>query len=263
MAHAPVEVSSKPLDLCETADDIYPKTLRSPLSVALSALRSNIIQYFFAHFSYFKARWLQNQMGGLVKCVFDFVVTVLALVIFMPIMLIIAVAVRLDSQGPVIFQQTRWQGGDRVFTIYKFRTMRPDADVYLKHLLERDLDAREEYGQFHKLSNDPRVTQLGRFLRRSSLDELPQLFNVFRGNMSLVGPRPYLPKEIPLLGKNADIIGKVKPGLTGLWQISGRHRTSFKQRNKIDVFYVQNQSFLLDLYIICRTVLIFLKPNGS
>ncbi len=193
----------------------------------------------------------------------DVVLSALLLVLVAPLMLGLAVAIRLDSPGPVMFRQKRWAGGKQTFDVLKFRSMHINAEAHLQELLDSDPVAREEYMTYHKLTVDPRITPLGRFLRRTSLDELPQLWNILMGDMSLIGPRAYMPKELPEVGASADVIGTVRPGLTGYWQVSGRHRTTFQERVSMDVFYVRNCGLLFDFFILCKTAVIVLKGDGS
>lgn len=193
----------------------------------------------------------------------DIVLSAILLVVVAPLMLGLAVAIKLDSPGPVMFRQKRWAGGKQTFDLLKFRSMHVDAEEQLQQLLENDPVAREEYMTYHKLTVDPRITPLGRFLRRTSLDELPQLWNILMGDMSLIGPRAYMPKELPEVGDSAAVIGSVRPGLTGYWQVSGRHRTTFQERVSMDVFYVRNCGLLFDFFILCKTALMVLKGDGS
>lgn len=193
----------------------------------------------------------------------DVVLASLLLVAVAPLMLAIAVAIKLDSPGPVMFRQQRWAGGKQTFDLLKFRSMHVNAEEHLQRLLESDAKIREEYMTYHKLTVDPRITPFGRFLRKTSLDELPQLWNILMGDMSLIGPRAYMPKELPEVGVSADVIGTVRPGLTGYWQVSGRHRTTFQERVSMDVFYVRNCGLLFDFYILCKTAIMVLKGDGS
>ncbi|HYH18722.1 MAG TPA: exopolysaccharide biosynthesis polyprenyl glycosylphosphotransferase [Azospirillum sp.] len=193
----------------------------------------------------------------------DVVLSTLLLVLLAPLMLTIALLIRLDSPGPVVFRQQRWAGGNRTFDLLKFRSMHIDAEAQLNRLLESDPAMRQEYETYHKLSFDPRITPFGRFLRRTSLDELPQLWNVLMGDMSLIGPRAYMPRELPEVGDSAAVIGTVRPGVTGYWQVSGRHRTSFQERVAMDVFYVRNCGLLFDFYILFRTAFVVFKGEGS
>ncbi|WP_207456473.1 exopolysaccharide biosynthesis polyprenyl glycosylphosphotransferase [Azospirillum sp. SYSU D00513] len=193
----------------------------------------------------------------------DIVLTSILLVVAAPLMLGIALLIKLDSPGPVFFRQKRWAGGSLTFDLLKFRSMHINAEEHLQHLLETDPKAREEYTVYHKLTVDPRITPFGRFLRKTSLDELPQLWNVLMGDMSLIGPRAYMPKELPEVGQSAEVIGSVRPGLTGFWQVSGRHRTTFQERVAMDVFYVRNCGLLFDFFILCKTAVMVLKGDGS
>jgi lipopolysaccharide/colanic/teichoic acid biosynthesis glycosyltransferase len=137
-----------------------------------------------------------------------------------------------------------------------------NAEEMLQELLAKDSQASQEYQEFHKLSNDPRVTRLGKFLRRYSLDEMPQFINVLRGDMNLIGPRSYLPRELDEMGDYARIILKVKPGITGWWQVMGRNATSFKERLQLDEYYISNWSIWLDIYILIKTVFVIISGKG-
>jgi exopolysaccharide biosynthesis polyprenyl glycosylphosphotransferase len=197
------------------------------------------------------------------KRVMDIVLTVIGGLMISPILIALGVMVKLDSKGPMFYRQKRLgQDGVR-FPALKFRTMYVDADRRLKELLARDPKLRREYEQFHKLSNDPRVSRVGRFLRKYSLDELPQLWNVIVGDMSLVGPRPYLESEIPDMDQKENIILRVKPGITGIWQVTWRNSSTFEQRVQLDVEYVRSWSPWLDLYVLARTVPVVLGGTGS
>ena len=156
--------------------------------------------------------------------------------------------------------QRRVGRGYKRFGCIKFRTMRPDADVLLAKVLEEDPVLRAEYERDFKLKRDPRITSIGRFLRRSSLDELPQFLNVLRGEMSVVGPRPIVDKELTRYGDYMDEVASVRPGLTGLWQVSGRNNLSYMKRVKLDLAYARGRSFKLDLAIILRTFGVLLLP---
>jgi lipopolysaccharide/colanic/teichoic acid biosynthesis glycosyltransferase len=150
-----------------------------------------------------------------------------------------------------------------MFECLKFRTMVPDADRELHTLLESNEELKAEWIQNHKLKDDPRITAIGRFLRRTSLDELPQLWNVLRGDMSLVGPRPIVREELLRYGRSASVYLAVKPGITGLWQTTGRNNTDYRRRVAMDVYYVRNQSLWLDAYILLRTTGVVLGGTGA
>jgi undecaprenyl-phosphate galactose phosphotransferase len=182
-------------------------------------------------------------------------------VVFSP--LIVVVAVVMARTGSVIYRHKRVGAGGRIFDCLKFRTMVPDAERILCELLEGDATLKAEWIDTHKLRNDPRITPMGRFLRKYSLDELPQLWNVLRGEMSLVGPRPVTREELLRYGRNSAAYLAVKPGITGLWQTTGRNDTDYRRRVAIDVYYVRHQTFVLDTYILAKTIRVVLAGDGA
>ena len=188
------------------------------------------------------------------KRLLDIVAVVTGGTLLLPLLLMLALLVRVESRGPIFYADKRMGRDGKLFSCIKFRTMVPDAEALLRRLLAEDTEMREEYLTYHKLRHDPRVTRVGRFLRKTSLDELPQLWNVLRGEMSLVGPRPYLPRESNDIGAAQDAILRATPGITGPWQVSGRNDTSFAQRVEMDTCYVGNWSVWLDLVLLARTV---------
>lgn len=191
------------------------------------------------------------------------VVLALALLFFaMPLMMLIAALVSIASPGPTLFVHRRLGRHGREFGCLKFRTMVVDAEDRLNALLESDPHARQEWAREHKLRYDPRTTPIGRVLRTLSLDELPQLFNVLRGEMSVVGPRPIVQAERMRYGRYFDHYCRVRPGLTGLWQVSGRNSLSYRRRVALDVRYARRRTLALDLWILLRTVSCVLRPNG-
>jgi Undecaprenyl-phosphate galactose phosphotransferase WbaP len=188
------------------------------------------------------------------KHVLDLTLTILGGILVLPLIAFIAIWIKFDSFGPVFYSQSRvGQDGTR-FRAWKFRSMVENADQILQHHLSQNPVLREEWERDHKLKDDPRITAVGRFLRRTSLDELPQIWNVLKGEMSLVGPRPIVDAEISKYGNSFHLYTRVRSGLTGLWQVSGRNDTSYDQRVQLDVFYVRNWSVWLDLYILFRTI---------
>jgi exopolysaccharide production protein ExoY len=201
--------------------------------------------------------------GPLSKIVFDKLGAAALLLFFAPFFVVIALALRLSEGGPVFFAHERLGLHGRKFRCLKFRTMVPDAEQRLAALLAADPIARREWEGTHKLAEDPRISCLGDILRRTSLDELPQLFNVLRGEMSLVGPRPIVEAERPRYREHIKDYLSVRPGLTGLWQVSGRSNTSYDERVALDVDYVRNRSFLNDLRILLRTVRVVLFRDGA
>ena len=202
----------------------------------------------------------QSRLGRSLKRSGDVVFSAAVLGLGSPLFLFLAVLVKLSSPGPVFYVQKRVGRGYRNFGCIKFRTMRPDADAVLAQVLERSPEMRAEFDRDFKLRNDPRITPIGRFLRRSSLDELPQFLNVLRGEMSVVGPRPIVNKEIGRYGDYMDEVLAVRPGLTGLWQVSGRNNLSYPKRVRLDLAYARGRSFLIDLAIILRTFGVLLLP---
>ena len=183
--------------------------------------------------------------------------------LLIPIFATIAGCVKLSSPGPVFYWQARLGKNGKTFQVWKFRSMVPDADAVLQRYLTLHPELQVEWEVDHKLKNDPRITTIGMFLRKSSLDELPQLWNVICGEMSLVGPRPIVKEEIVKYGAVYDVYTLVRPGITGLWQISGRNNTTYEQRLKHDRFYVQNWSCMMDLYILYRTAKTAILQEGA
>ena len=187
----------------------------------------------------------------------------LLLLVFSPLMLIIAWRIWREDGAPVLFAHWRVGQNGHLFRCLKFRTMVCNADVVLAELLLRDPLAREEWLRDHKLRDDPRIMRVGRFLRRTSLDELPQLFNVLCGDMNLVGPRPVVVQEVPRYGEHKRHYLSVKPGMTGLWQVSGRNNLSYAQRVALDARYVETRSLRSDLRILVRTVSVLVTRDGA
>lgn len=193
----------------------------------------------------------------------DVVIASAALLFLLPLLLLIAIAIKLADPGPVFFRHRRVGRGGQSFACWKFRTMVVDAEARLAQILCTDPLAAREWAEHQKLTSDPRVTALGNFLRRSSLDELPQLFNVLRGEMSIVGPRPIVETEAARYGQHFAVYCLVRPGITGLWQISGRSDIRYFERVLLDVRYISSKSMLRDLRIIVLTVPSVLAARGS
>jgi exopolysaccharide production protein ExoY len=204
----------------------------------------------------------QGPVGGLTKRTFDLILAVTALVVASPLFLFASLTVVVASRGPVFFRHERIGYGGQPFICYKFRTMVVDADMHLRHLLAEDVLARGEWESSQKLTYDPRVTPGGQLLRLSSLDELPQLINVIRGDMSLVGPRPIVEAEIHRYREKFADYRRARPGITGSWQVSGRNDISFEERTEFDRAYVRGWSFLGDIMIILKTVPVVLLSRG-
>lgn len=206
---------------------------------------------------------LRSVRARVVKRILDVVLSLLGLVVIAPLLLVIAVLIRLDSPGPVLYGAPRLGRNLVPFRCYKFRSMYQDAEERLHHLLAADPHLCAEYETYHKLKDDPRVTPVGRFLRKFSLDELPQIFNVLKGEMSLVGPRPYLPREQTKMGTATSFIAQVRPGITGYWQVSGRSASTFEQRLDMDRFYIANWTPWLDMVIMIQTIRVVLVGKGA
>ncbi len=206
---------------------------------------------------------LLNPWALRAKRMIDLCVTVVGGVLALPLFLVLTLLVYLESGGSVFYSDMRMGRDGKMFPCIKFRTMVTEAEDLLQRILEEDEVSREEYSRYHKLRDDPRVTRVGRLLRKTSLDELPQIWNVIKGEMSLVGPRPYLTRESKEIGMAQSEILRVRPGITGPWQVAGRNQTSFQTRVEMDAYYVHDWSVWLDLVLLARTVKIVLKSRGA
>jgi Undecaprenyl-phosphate galactose phosphotransferase WbaP len=203
-----------------------------------------------------------TRSAALAKRFVDVVGAIILGIVFSPLIVVITFFMRRGG-GSVIYRHRRVGRDGQMFSCLKFRTMVPNADQVLRELLEKNPELQAEWVRDHKLRDDPRVTPLGRFLRRTSLDELPQLLNVLRGEMSLVGPRPVVREELLRYGRSVGIYLAAKPGITGLWQVTGRNNTDYRRRVVLDTYYVRNQNLLLDLYILAKTTGVVLGGNGA
>ena len=222
------------------------------------------VNHFFAHEVLLLT--MRNNLARpglqLIKRCFDLAASICVLIVGAPILLWIAAKV-MASGRPIFYGHKRVGQNGKHFLCYKFRTMAVNADVLLKELLERDPEARAEWDRDFKLKNDPRITSIGQFLRRTSLDELPQLWNVLKGEMSLVGPRPVVDAELERYGPQVDYYLEAKPGVTGLWQVSGRNDVSYDTRVYLDAWYVKNWSLFNDIVILLKTVKVIFKKDGA
>lgn len=198
-----------------------------------------------------------------IKRVFDIISCIAFMPLLLPVISIIGIIIKLETPGPAIYAHDRVGKGRKVFRCYKFRTMQRDAEERLKEMLENNELIRNEWERSWKLKEDPRITRIGRFLRKTSLDELPQVFNVIKGEMSLVGPRPYLLREQKDIEEQLQLICSTEPGITGLWQVSGRSDTGYKYRVKLDGWYVMNWSLWLDIVILFKTIGVVAKREGA
>lgn len=193
-------------------------------------------------------------LGGLVGCV-----------LLVPITMAVYIARKIlkEDDGPLFYEHLRYGKDGKKFRIYKFRSMCIDADKKLKEYLEQNQEARIEFEENHKLKDDPRITKLGKFIRKTSIDELPQFINVLKGDMSLIGPRPIVDGEIEKYGENKEKFLSVKPGLTGYWAANGRSDITYEERMKMELYYVDNISFKLDIQIFFKTIISVLKKEGA
>jgi undecaprenyl-phosphate galactose phosphotransferase len=206
---------------------------------------------------------LLRPFNTMIKRCFELAASAVLVLVLAPLLGVLGLLVRMSSPGPVLFRQQRIGRGRAMFGCFKFRTMYADAEARLLVLLRDNPQVREEWERYARITNDPRVTRIGRFLRRYSLDELPQLFNVLRGEMALVGPRPYLPSEQAKVGDYLDTIVRVRPGLSGLWQVSGRAALPFAERMLLDEYYIRNWSLWIDFSILVRTLKAVFGGRGA
>jgi Undecaprenyl-phosphate galactose phosphotransferase WbaP len=208
---------------------------------------------------------LQGLNGEFAKRLFDILFSLLVLILFSPVYLILGLLIALSSEGPIFYIQERVGKNYKPFNCIKFRTMVSNADEMLMQMMETSPHLRQEFEANFKLKKDPRITTIGRFLRITSLDEFPQFWNVLKGDMSVVGPRPLVAEELPKYGCYIDQILTIRPGITGLWQVSGRNDIPYPRRVQIDLYYVKFRTLWLDLWIVLKTigVIIIPKSNGA
>ena len=201
----------------------------------------------------------------LLKSFCDIFFSLTIIIIGSPLFLLIAILIKFSSRGPIFYLHKRVGKNFKPFYCIKFRTMHPEADDIFMNLLEKNEEIKYEFEKTHKLKNDPRITTIGKFLRKTSLDELPQFLNVLKMEMSVIGPRPIVEKEINKYGNEINKVLSINPGITGLWQVSGRNNLSYKKRVYLDSLYVDTFNFLMDLRIIIRTfgVLLFPMDRGA
>lgn len=201
--------------------------------------------------------------GSFAKRLFDVVFSLAVLVIFSPMYGLLAALIALSSSGPIFYTQKRVGKNFKSFGCIKFRTMVDNAEAKLEEMMDESPQLRQEFEQDFKLRQDPRITAIGKFLRYTSLDEFPQFWNVLMGDMSVVGPRPLVPEELPKYGRHIDKVLMVKPGITGLWQVSGRNDIPYDRRVKIDVYYATCRTWWMDLFIAIKTVGVILFPRNN
>ena len=212
-----------------------------------------------------KKNKLSNYAYLFTKRLFDIIGSIIGIVVLIPVtfMVYIARIILRENDGSLFYSQLRYGKNGKMFRLYKFRSMCKNADEKLKKYLEENEDAKKEFEESQKLTNDPRITKLGKFLRKTSIDELPQSINILLGQMSFVGPRPVIKDEVERYGKNKDKFLSVKPGLTGYWQVNGRSNINYEERMNLELYYVDNQSLLLDIKIFFKTFGTVLKHEGA
>lgn len=197
-----------------------------------------------------------------IKRAFDIIVSLIVFIILLPLFLVLAILIKIDSKGKVFYMHKRIGKNGKIIYLYKFRSMYSDADERLKEML-KDPKIKEEWEENYKIDNDPRITRVGKILRRTSIDELPQLLNIIKGDMSIVGPRPLVEDEIKKYGKNKEKFLSVTPGLTGWWACNGRSCRTYKDRMKLELYYVDHRSLWLDIKVIFMTVGAVIRGHGA
>jgi Undecaprenyl-phosphate galactose phosphotransferase WbaP len=211
------------------------------------------------------SRSLTSLDGEFFKRLFDILFSLSVLILFAPVYLLLALSIALSSSGPIFYVQERVGKNRKMFYCLKFRTMVENADDILLEIMEKSPHLRQEFEDNFKLKQDPRITWIGRFLRMTSLDEFPQFWNVLKGDMSVVGPRPLVEEELPRYGGHINKILTIRPGITGLWQVSGRNDIPYPRRVQIDLYYANDKNLWMDMWIVFKTigVVIFPKNNGA
>ncbi len=195
-----------------------------------------------------------------VKRALDIIISLIGLILLSPVFIIISLAIKLESKGPVFFGHTRIGKNGKTIKIYKFRSMVQNAEDLIKNFTPEQM---KEYKENYKLTNDPRITKVGNFLRKTSLDELPQLVNIIKGDLSIIGPRPVVAEELKKYEENIDKFLSVTPGLTGYWAANGRSNTSYEERMKMELYYIDNMSFMMDIKVFFKTIVSVLKKDGA
>jgi undecaprenyl-phosphate galactose phosphotransferase len=251
-------------ELFEQYSNVNKRLYLIPYVTNINFAHSDILEYINLRLnSIVVENKLLNKLNILIKGLFDYLIAVLLMPFFLLVHLIISILIKLDSPGNVFFKQKRVGKNGKIFYVYKYRTMYENSQKLLEEYLKKHPEEIKYYEKYHKYKNDPRITKIGKILRITSLDELPQIINVLKGEMSLVGPRPYMLNELDKLGKYKEFILKVKPGLTGLWQVSGRNNLTFKERNELEVWYIKNWSLWLDLVILIKTFKVVVFKIGA
>jgi len=235
-----------------------------PYMTSLNLAHSDILEYSNIHLN---ALQIKNNLlikkNILIKYFFDKTATSLMLPPFLLIHIVIAILIKLDSKGTILFKQKRLGKDGKIFCLYKYRTMYNNSDDIIKKYLHSHPEEILYYKKYHKYKNDPRITKIGKILRSTSLDELPQFLNVLKGDMSLIGPRPYMHNEKKYIKDTKNYILRVKPGITGLWQTNGRNNITFQQRVALDIWYIRNWSLWADIIILLKTIKVVYKKDGA
>lgn len=232
------------------ANQIFPVAWMTPVSIGV--------------YSGFEIRnKLLHPFSRVLKMVLELFFSISVMLCLFPLFLVLIPIIKFTSPGPVFYRSIRLGQNDKEIVVWKFRTMYADADLRLQELFEQQPELQEEWKNDFKLQNDPRITPVGKFLRKTSLDELPQFWNVLNGTMSIIGPRPIIREEVPYYGKHYDLRQRVKPGITGLWQVSGRSDTDYWFRVMLDTYYIMNWSIWMDYYIFFKTIYIVLMRKGA
>ncbi len=241
-----------------------PNTMVIPDIRGIALLNTDLLHLFYEKLFLMNIRNnLKSTANRFIKRLFDLTISTISMPLLLPFIGIVGLIVRLETPGPAIYAHDRIGKNGKTFRCYKFRTMQRDAEEKLMEILEDNEEVRNEWEKSWKLKEDPRVTRIGKFLRRTSLDELPQIFNVIKGEMSLVGPRPYLLREREDLENQMQVICSTEPGITGLWQVSGRSNTGYEHRLKLDSWYVMNWSLWFDIAILFKTIRVVMKREGA
>jgi len=261
---APSMASSKLVDLVNSLQRIATSVLVVPnlFGLPVEGVKAD---YFFDEqvLTFRMGNNLASPINRIVKRCFDFVLGLIILICLSPLLAVIALAIRIDSPGPVLFAHSRLGRNGKYFPCYKFRSMAANAREMLHQLLQDNPELQQEWQYHYKIKNDPRITRVGKLLRGASLDELPQLLNVLRGEMSLVGPRPITDQEVPYFGHHIDNYYQVRPGLTGLWQVSGRSEMDYQRRVSLESWYVRNWSLWTDITLILRTLFVVFSSKNA
>jgi len=230
----------------------------------INSINSNILEYSNIRKNLIQLEnKLLSKKNIYLKTILDIVLIFITLPVFLLLHIFILLLIKLDSKGPIFFKQQRVGKNGKIFFIYKYRTMYINSDKLLEDYLAKNPEEIKYYHIYHKYKNDPRITKIGKFLRVTSLDELPQIINIIKSEMSFVGPRPYMKNELKLLKQKRKFILKVKPGITGLWQVNGRNNLTFRERINLENWYIKNWSLWLDFVIIVKTIKVIFNKVGA